>query len=201
MITVNRAYVLKALTYHIAVNPLVRQKLFQELKGAIPRRKDSPKLQQLERLPYLTAIIQEGLRITHLVTHRSCRLFPDKALVYRGQSIPQGTILHMTTLLIHENEDVFPEPRAFKPERWLGEAQQLPISYLVPFGRGTRSCLGINLAWAELYLVLANVFRRFEFDVSQVIRQRDVDVSKDLIMGVPSPDSKGIIVKVLAIQD
>ena len=107
----------------------------------------------------------------------------------------------MTTLLIHENEDIFPEPRTFKPERWLGGTQQLPHSYLVPFSRGTRSCPGINLAWAELYLILANVFRRFEFDVSEVTRERDVDVAKDLIMGVSSSDSKGIIVKILAKQE
>ncbi len=201
IIIVNRAYVLKALTYHIAANPPVHQKLFQELKCAVPRRNDRPRLQQLEKLPYLTATIQEGLRITHPVTHRSCREFPDKTLVYRGQSIPPGTIVHMTTLLIHENGDVFPEPQAFKPEIWLGDAQQQPSSYLVPFGRGTRSCLGINLAWAEMYLILANVFRRFDFDVSEVVRERDVDVAKDVIMGVPSPGPKGIIVKVLALQD
>ena len=167
----------------------------------MPQRADRPKLQDLEKLPYLTAVIQEGLRITHPVTHRQCRVFPDKALTYNGLTIPPGTLIHLTTLLIHENEHIFPEPRAFKPERWLGGTEQQPQRYLVPFARGTRACLGINLAWAELYLILATVFRRFDFDVSSVVRERDIDVAADMIMGVPAPDSKGIIVKVLAIRD
>lgn len=167
----------------------------------MPRRNDRPRLQDLEKLPYLTAVIQEGLRITHPVTHRQCRAFPDKVLTYNGLTIPPGTLIHMTTLLIHENEHIFPESRVFNPERWLDGKGQQPQRYLVPFARGTRACLGINLAWAELYLIVATIFRRFNFDVSGVVRERDVDVAADMIMGVSAPESPGIIVKVLAIQD
>lgn len=189
------------MSYHVAANPAVRQKLFQELKTVMPRRGDRPRLQDLEKLPYLTAVIQEGLRITHPVTHRQCRAFPDKTLTYNGLTIPPGTPIYVTTLLIHENDTVFPEPRAFRPERWLGEKEQQSQRYLVSFARGTRACLGINLAWAELYLIVATIFRRFNFDVTSVVRERDVDVAADMIMGVSAPDSHGIIVKVLAIQD
>lgn len=186
------------------MNPAVRQKLFLELKTVMPRRADRPKLQDLEKLPYLTAVIQEGLRITHPVTHRQCRAFPDKPLTYNGLTIPPGTLVHMTTLLIHENQHIFPEPQDFKPERWLGGAEQQqppPQRYLVPFARGARACLGINLAWAELYLILGTVFRRFDFDISSVVRERDIDVAADMIMGIPAPVSQGVIVKVLAVQD
>ena len=167
----------------------------------MPRPHDRVELQDLEKLPYLTATIQEGLRMTHPVTHRSSRVFPEKTLIYDGRRIPPGTVIHMTGLLIHENEDVFPDPRIFKPERWLGEDQQQLQRHLVSFSRGSRSCLGINLAWAELYLILANVFRRFDFDVSEVIRERDVDVARDAIMAAQSPESKGILVKVLSVRD
>lgn len=111
----------------------------------------------------------------------------------------------MTTLLIHENEDVFRDAQVFRPERWLdsknSETPHHLQRYLVAFSRGSRSCLGINLAWAELYLIVASVFRRFEFDVEGVVCERDIDVAKDVIMGVPRADSKGIVVKVLQIQD
>ncbi|ERF76671.1 hypothetical protein EPUS_02210 [Endocarpon pusillum Z07020] len=195
------AYVLKAVSYFIAANPAVRQKLFQELKTVIPGRGDRPRLQDVEKLPYLTAVIQEALRISQPVTHRMCRAFPDKALTYNGLTIPPGTAIHSTTLLLHENEKLFPDPQAFKPERWLGEEGQELQRYLVPFARGTRACLGINLAWAELYLIVATVFRRFDFDVSGVVRQRDVDVAADRILPVSAPDSPGMIVKALAIED
>ncbi|SLM35246.1 cytochrome p450 [Lasallia pustulata] len=199
--SITTAHVLRAVSYHIAADPAVRQKLFQELRTVMPKRADRPKLQDLERLPYLTAVIREGLRINNPVTHRQCRAFPDKALRYNGLTVPPGTLIHVTALLIHENERIFPEPRAFKPERWLGPIEQQPQRYLVPFVRGTRACLGINLAWAELYLILATVFRRFDFDISSVIRERDIDVAADMIIGVPASDSQGIIVKVLATQD
>ena len=92
-------------------------KLLEELKTVMPRSHDRPKLSALEQLPYLTAIIHEGLRISHGVAHRIMRAFLDKTLRYDGLDIPPGTIISMTTLLIHENEAIFPEPKAFRPER------------------------------------------------------------------------------------
>lgn len=89
----------------------------------------------------------------------------------------------MTALLVHENEDIFPDPKVFRPERWLNSTSLQ--RYLVPFSKGPRSCLGINLAWAELYLLVANVFRQFNFDVSGVIRERDIDVASDIVLRVP----------------
>ena len=100
----------------------------------------------------------------------------------------------MTARLTHRNENIFENPMSFWPERWL-EKKQLD-RYLIPFNRGPRACLGINLARAELYLILAAIFRRFDFGVSQVDQQRDIDVSRDYILGAPAADSPGILVTV-----
>ena len=156
-------------------------------------------LPELEKLPYLTAVIQEGLRLAGPVTHRISRQFPEKSLSYQGKLIPAGTTVSMTALLIHQNENIFPEPRVYKPERWLGADSKRLEHYLVPFNRGTRSCLGINLARAELYLILACVYRRFDFDVTLVERERDIDISRDYILGAQASDSPGILVKVEAV--
>lgn len=161
----------------------------------MPQPSSHCNLQILESLPYLNAVIREGLRITHPVTHRISRSFPDKNLIYKDVVIPAGTIVHMTALLIHENEEVFPDAKVFRPERWLGEEKLQ--RYLVPFSRGSRGCLGINLAWTELYMIIAKVFRRFNFDTREVSRERDIDAVKDEIMGVARADTKGIIVKVM----
>jgi len=161
----------------------------------MPQLNGTMKLQDLEKLPYLTAVIQEGLRITQPLAHRNARVLPYKGLFYRDAEIPAGTPISMTTYLVHENESIFPEPREFRPERWLHNERLR--KYLLAFSRGSRSCLGINLAWAELYLIVAHIFRRFKFDVGQIVRERDIDVTKDFIMGVPRDDSKGIVVKVL----
>ena len=192
-----RAHFFKTTTYHIMANPNVRMKLFEELKTVMPSSRDRPELQKVEKLPYLTAIILEGLRITHGVAHRIMRAFPNKALKYGELEVPSGTIVSMTSLLIHENAAIFSEPKVFRPERWLHGNQDRLQRHLVPFSRGTRGCLGINLAWAEMYLTLASIFRRFNFDLSEVVRERDIDCVRDCITAAPAFDSKGIIVRVL----
>lgn len=175
---------------------MIARRLHEELETAIPDPSQPLSLSELEKLPYLTAVIQEGLRLADPVTHRIGRQFPEKTFICHGKIIPAGTIMSMTALLTHQNERIFPEPQVFKPERWLGTENKRLERYLIPFNRGTRSCLGINLARAELYLILASVYRRFDFDVSQVNQARDIDVSRDYILGAQAKDSPGILVKV-----
>lgn len=62
---------------------------------------------------------------------------------------------------LHLNSCIFPYPHDFIPERWLHGEGQAKAKYLIPFSKGTRNCIGINLAWAELYLTLAMVLRTF----------------------------------------
>lgn len=73
--------------------------------------------------------------------------------------IPPGTPVGMTSVLIHHNESIFPDSHSFVPERWL-ENPRIE-KYLVAFSKGSRQCIGINLAYAELYVTLAAVFRRY----------------------------------------
>ena len=190
---------MKALSYHIAANPRIQKKLLQELRSVMLTPDSALDLKKLEGLPYFIAVIQEGLRLAIPVSHRLSRTFQQKTLVYQGKVIPPGTAISMTPLLIHQNEDIFPDAEVFRPERWLSDEKLQ--RYLVAFSRGPRSCLGINLAWAELYLVIAKVFRQFKFDVSQVVRERDIDVARDVILGVPRSDSKGAVVKVMTVED
>ncbi|KAI9713564.1 MAG: hypothetical protein M1820_000946 [Bogoriella megaspora] len=198
------ALFLKTAAYHIQANQHVRTKLLEELRTVMPNRNDRPELADLERLPYLTAVVQEGLRMSNVVSHRLSRSFPNKTVTYGNHVVPAGTAIYLSSPLIHENEDIFPEPHVFKPERWLGgskDDQQRLLKYLTPFSKGTRACLGINLAWAECYLILGTVFRRFEFDLSDVVRERDVDITEDMILAVVSRKSKGTIVKVSKMED
>ncbi|KAF3396638.1 Trichodiene oxygenase [Talaromyces pinophilus] len=190
------AHVLRGTTYHISANPTIRQQLFNELKAAIPDPNNLPSLPELEKLPYLSAVIHEGLRLANPVTHRLVRQFPDKAFEYQGYMLPPNTTIGMSPNLVHFNEDKFPEPHVFKPERWLGPDAARLQRYLISFSRGPRGCLGINLARAELFIILATVFRQFEFDVSAVVRSRDIDLSRDFILGAVAVDSPGTLVKV-----
>lgn len=109
----------------------------------------------------------------------------------------------MTSLLIHYDEDVFPEPKVFRPERWI-ENPRLD-KYLVAFSRGSRQCIGINLAYAELYLALASIFRRYgskevkgESGYLELFETTDKDweIVGDGITPLVASDSKGVRVRV-----
>ncbi len=74
--------------------------------------------------------------------------------------VPAGSAISASILLVHHREDVYPEPFAFMPERWMG---QKPGSYeWIPFGGGTRRCLGATLAMAEQRIVLTVMARRLD---------------------------------------
>ncbi|KAL4810923.1 putative benzoate 4-monooxygenase cytochrome P450 [Aspergillus unguis] len=199
------ATVLRNIAYHIAANEPIRRRLHEELCHAIPDPNNLPSLTTLENLPYLSAVINEGLRLCAPVIHRMTRQFPDKPLTIHGYNLPPGSKISVTLPLLNENEEIFPEPYTFRPERWIenassGSSEKRLDKYLVTFNRGPRMCLGINLARAELVLILATVFREFTFDVSQVRRERDIDYSHDYIVGAPRGDSPGILVRVKKVE-
>lgn len=103
----------------------------------------------------------------------------------------------MTSVLIHDNSDIYPEPSVFNPDRWLADDSQRLQRYLVPFGKGTRMCGGLNLAYAEIYLTLASVFRRYDFEMVDVVRERDIDITRDFFNTSSSLESKGMNVRVV----
>jgi cytochrome P450 len=76
--------------------------------------------------------------------------------------VEPGTAIAMSILLVHHREDVYPDPFAFRPERWLGRK---PGTYdWIPFGGGIRRCLGAALAMAEQRVVLTTMARRLDLD-------------------------------------
>ncbi|KAF8874994.1 cytochrome P450 [Infundibulicybe gibba] len=162
-------------TFHILGNQDIHRRLFDELKSVWPERGSQISLEILERLPYLTAVIKESLRMSHGVVTPLPRIVPND-MVIAGVHIPAGTSVAMGATFMHNNPHVFPEPHQFRPERWLEPNSRILESHLVPFSKGPRSCIGVNLAWCELYLIFANVFRKLEMEVHDT-SVRDLDFS------------------------
>ncbi|KAL7783410.1 cytochrome P450 [Trichoderma ceciliae] len=194
--TTSRA--LTTMIYHVLANSRIHSKLVQELDAAIPNLDKETPYSTLEALPYLTAVIREALRIGALVPNRSL-LTADEPLQYKQWTLKPGTAFCMNTSKYLLDTSVFPDPTTFDPERWLGDQQQAQklLHHFAPFSKGHRSCLGMNLAYAELYLVSANIFRRFEMNLHDVVRERDVDATRDAFVGMPSPLSKGVRLEIL----
>jgi cytochrome P450 len=188
----------------------VLRKLKAELLTAIPGLSKSLPLSALEQLPYLTACIQEGLRLSCGVSSRLQRICPDEDLLFndgkKQWTIPRGTPVGMTSTLVHYDPSIFPSPKSFRPERWI-ENPRLD-KYLIAFSKGSRQCIGINLAYAELYLALATIFRRYgskdtrgegDLGIFELYETTDKDweIVGDGITPLMVPESKGIRIRVL----
>ncbi|KAL8922565.1 MAG: hypothetical protein Q9208_005068 [Pyrenodesmia sp. 3 TL-2023] len=196
--TLNTSHCLRVATYHILASPDVHAKLMQELMSGFPNPDLPPTLDQLEQMPYLRATMYESLRIFHGIAHRLPRVFPDRAIQYQDWIIPPGTPVSMTPMHILDNEDIFPERYRFQPERWLPldtNGQRL-LRYLVTFGGGSRSCVGLELAKAEILTSLACVWRRFgaRMRLKDTVRERDVDTVYDIFAAAPSRQDNGVLV-------
>ncbi|WP_449417850.1 cytochrome P450 [Phormidium nigroviride] len=144
--------------YWIHKLPTVRDRLVTELDSL----GDSPDPMSIVALPYLTAVCNEALRIypTQLFT------FPrlvESPIELMGYKLSPGTLLRVNICLTHRREDLYPEPNKFKPERFL-ERKFSPYEFL-PFGGGTRSCIGATLALFEMKLILATMLSRYQLEL------------------------------------
>ena len=187
------AWAMTITSYHLIRNPKLLTKLRRELTNVMPNEMDIPSWTVLEKLPYLNAVIKEGLRMAGGMLSRLPRV-TDEEIVYKGWTIPAGTPVAMTPHLVLINSDIFPAPREFRPERWL-ENPGLE-RYMVAFGKGSRNCVGMQLAYAQLYTAIAVVHRRFELELFET-EDGDVRPSRDLFTAGVKVDSKGIRVRIL----
>ncbi|KAF7353827.1 Cytochrome P450 [Mycena venus] len=142
-------------------------KLRTELDRAWPEISNNMSYQALEKLPYLTAVIKESIRVAHGVVSPVPRVVGPSDVYISDYHVPAGTVVSIGITFIHENPEIFEMPKTFWPERWLeGEASKdVESKFFVPFSKGPRMCLGINLAWCELYLLFGNMFRKIDMEI------------------------------------
>src|SRR4051794_2514178 len=103
---------------------------------------------------YVDAVVEETLRIRPTVPDIGRRI--GEPLAVNGTTLRAGTAVFASVHLLHEREDLFPEPRVFRPERFLGDER--PSTYAwIPFGGGMRRCLGAAFAQYEMRRVLRTI--------------------------------------------
>ncbi|MEY7973053.1 cytochrome P450 [Saccharomonospora xinjiangensis] len=111
-------------------------------------------------VPLLTAVISEALRLAPPVTVAENRRLRCPATLL-GRTFPRGTTLTTSIYLAHRQDDGFADPLRFDPGRFLG--RKPPPSHYLPFGGGTRRCLGSQLAMLELRIIVSAVLRRLRW--------------------------------------
>ncbi|KAL4817233.1 cytochrome P450 [Aspergillus spinulosporus] len=204
------SWALTVATYHPLTKPAIVQRITAEVADLANSSGGPEKVDwsALERLPYLGAVIQVSLRLSYGVASRTAHIATGEDLVYRSEwqhkevhyIIPRGSAIGMSAVIAHHDEAVFPDSHLFLPERWLDEKNQRRKELdraLLAFSKGSRGCLGINLAYCELYLLLALlVVRVFPHMRLYETTEADVAYDHDFFSPFPVYESKGVRVVV-----
>ncbi|KAK0763227.1 LOW QUALITY PROTEIN: hypothetical protein N5P37_004213, partial [Trichoderma harzianum] len=206
--TETTSWTLAIITYHLLAQPEILKKLTEELRSVVDDPKSFPPWSALEQLPYLNAVMTEGLRLSYGVSARTARIATEedlqgtwtpkgsKASITLDYVVHRGMAIGMTSVIMHHDEDIFPDSHSFIPERWLvkGKQRRDMERLLFVFGKGSRQCLGMNLAYCELYLALtALIFRVYPQMQLYETTVEDVTYDHDLLV----PVAKGNGVKVI----
>ncbi|KAF2116138.1 cytochrome P450 [Lophiotrema nucula] len=190
------ANVLGLTLWHVTQNPEIERRLAEELKRNIPDRDtilDSGRLEQ-EGFEYMRAVVKESLRLAYGVPGRILRKVPKEGATFNGQFVPGGTTITSGIYLQNTSPTTFPNPFTFDPTRWLCDPETYNIRerQMQSFSRGSRSCIGINLAYATLHLTVAHFFRRFEVQTTGYTTEWDMDWN-DRFVPVPNGRIKGLV--------
>jgi cytochrome P450 len=148
--------------YLLSQHRRVEEKLVSEWQRVL--RGVTPTAQHLQRLPYTAAVIAESMR-----------LFPPVYVIGReattelelgGYRVKPGYTVLMSQWVNHRDQNFFPDPEEFRPERWQdGLAKRLPKFAYYPFGGGQRICVGSTFALIEATIILAAVGQHYRFTV------------------------------------
>ncbi|KHN97091.1 trichodiene oxygenase [Metarhizium album ARSEF 1941] len=122
---------------------------------------------ELEALPYLTGVVNESLRLSFGPVARLPRVAVDESLQCNGFTIPPGTPVSQSTYFVHTDPAIYPDPHSFRPDRWIQAASDgFPLHrYLVSFTKGSRQCIGIQMAYTELYLAVSTLVSTFDMEL------------------------------------
>lgn len=143
-------------------HPEVLRRLQAEVDGVL--RGGSPKLSDLDALPYLEQVLKESMRLfpPAWTTGREVA----ESFELSGVTLPKGAQLLMSQWVVHRDPRWWPNPEAFDPERWTPEQiKARPKFAYFPFGGGPRTCIGNHFAMMEAKLMLATILARWQLDL------------------------------------
>ncbi|XP_001354057.3 probable cytochrome P450 4d20 [Drosophila pseudoobscura] len=149
--------------YAIARHPQVQARIYRELLQVLGRDPSTPVTQaKLQELKYLDCVIRETLRLYPAVP--AVGRYTSKEIQIGGQTIPAHTSIYLVLYFAHREAEFFPDPLAFKPERFLDRADsedRETFAYL-PFSAGPKNCIGQKFAMLEMKALVSKVLRYYE---------------------------------------
>lgn len=150
------AIALRAMIYFLCRNPSCMQRLLGEIDEAdkAGRLSNPISYKEAAALSYLNGVMKESIRLHSSVGLLMERHVPPQGVEIDGHFLKGGTIVGINPWVTNYNEDIFPDPTAFKPERWTDASdqhlRQMDTAWELNFGNGARKCIGRNIscAWA-----------------------------------------------------
>ncbi|KAK1579940.1 cytochrome P450 [Colletotrichum navitas] len=161
-----------ALTYLLLTHPAKMAKLRAELDAGINDPQADMTFTNLRKLPYLNACIEEAMRLYPPAPTPMPRMVPRGGRIVCGRYVPAGTRVDIPLYAIAHHPDNFADPEEFVPERWLDDNDR-PAKYdgdrrdcLKVFSAGPRDCIGKNLAYPEMRLIMASLLYNFDLELA-----------------------------------
>ncbi|KAI8626564.1 cytochrome P450 [Xylariaceae sp. FL1651] len=160
------------LVWAVCRNPEIKARLLKELE-VLP---EDFTYEDLRHVPYLDHVIDETLRRYPTAPSGMPREVPAGGVELCGYHIPAGYTVATQNYSLHLNPIAFPDPEKFDPLRWENPTQKMKDSFM-PFGAGSRVCIGLHLARIELRLGTARFFKAFpNANVSTLEGMSDADM-------------------------
>ncbi|KAG9455269.1 hypothetical protein H6P81_008173 [Aristolochia fimbriata] len=164
---------------NVVKNKEVQAKLVKEIdevvgeggSGGTPRRRRRfVEEEELKKMPYLRAVVMEGLRRHPPLSYVLPHAVTEEVEINDGYVIPKGTTLNFSVASVATDEKIWKDPLEFKPERFMGANEEEAVDItgskeikMMPFGAGRRICPGLGLAMLHLEWFVANLVREFEW--------------------------------------
>ncbi|PIA17156.1 cytochrome P450 [Coemansia reversa NRRL 1564] len=153
---------------HLLNHPNILERLQREIRQEFPDISTPIRFAEArEKLPYLTAVFLESMRVNSAVAGYLPRRVPDEGTVLLNKyQIPGGSEIILSLAACHHDKNVWERAEYFDPERFMDNKQgEIRAKNVLVFGHGVRMCLGRNLAWMELYTIMANILRKYKIEL------------------------------------
>ncbi|KAL4941281.1 hypothetical protein BDV06DRAFT_212815 [Aspergillus oleicola] len=160
------AIALTNVLYYLIKHPNTLASLRDEVASALNEGEEIAPYVKVKSLPYLKACLDESLRLSPPVPRGLERKTPPEGLEIMGHKIAGNVTVSVPAYVAHRDHDLFPNPEAYNPDRWLDAPPELSKDMRaawIPFTAGARACLGRNITMMEQQILIATLVHRYEF--------------------------------------
>jgi cytochrome P450 len=181
---------------HLSKNPSQQQKLHQELLTV-----DLTDFAAVDKLPYLHGVVLETLRLYSSIPASEPRIVPPEGVTLLDTyAIPARTVISAQPYSMHRQEEYFERCLEFLPERWDKPTAKARTAWMA-FGKGTRGCIGQNIATVTIKVAVSHLYRMFETGKPVPLPEGEDMDWKDYYMITPKADTCSVVFRRVGMDD